>query len=206
MKFIRDHAAIFFIVAIILIAISLFQWVRPRRSPAAKQAAKLYYENAAEQIRLAASHLDPDADVVLMIYDGEYQSMNKPHLKALFSVLKKEFNMTHVERLVYDETRGWTMAPSGFPYGEFLEVARAHPGAGAIISMCGAPYFSKGTQRADPASLPPLLVTRVDGLSKPLQALLEEGIVAVAVVPQEDSGGGVGGAEAFERVEYPHLN
>ena len=53
----------------------------------------------------------------------------------------EELAVRHIEQLVMDTSQGWSDVTPGFPYEEFLRVAREHPRVDAVLSLSGTPYF-----------------------------------------------------------------
>lgn len=187
MSYLRTHPAGALILAGAIFVLAGFNLYRYFFEPPAPEAYIHYYQETAEQVRLVAADLPKDARITLMVMDGEYSSVNKTHMKKMVRALKRDgLNIQHVERLTVDPGEHWPMTSLGFPYNEFLSVAKAHPDTDAVISLCGPPVGIDPKTAPHPEDLSSLLlVVRVDdGLSNRLAIQLKNGFVQAAVVPR----------------------
>jgi hypothetical protein len=188
MTMIQDHPKVAIAVALLVVALSLTGLFRDKTPSEIQVVLDAFYEDLIWQAEAVTAGLDDGAKVVVLVYDGEIDLGGGPRFKHVYRALEKTgLHIQKVDQLVYNETVGWKQLLYGFPYEEFLRVAREHPDVDGVISLCGVPYFSKGTERPDPSSLPPLCVTRVERWSRALQDLVDEGRVATAAVPRETS-------------------
>jgi hypothetical protein len=170
-------------ILVTLIGLIVLRVYHAAVKPAPGKAVAAYYDSVSDQIRHAAAHVKKGASVVVLVFDAEMRSQNNEPLKRMIKTLKEEnLSIQHVERLVMDTRSGWSDAIPGFPYQEYLRVAREHPNADAILSLCSAPYPIPASEKNDVSSLPPLLLMRAAPWSPGLARLVEGGWVAMAVV------------------------
>ena len=154
--------------------------------PAPSKAVAAYFDSVSDQVRQAAAYVKKDATVVVLVFDAEMRSENNEPLKRMIKALKEEnLSIQHVERLVMDTSSGWSDTMPGFPYEEYVRVAREHPKADAILSLCSAPYPAPDADKTEVSSLPPLLLMRAAPWSQGLSRLVEDGWVAMAVVTKD---------------------
>jgi len=183
MNLFKKYPRVVAIVALFVIATTGLRLVRTLTRPPETDVIRAYYDEVADQARTASMYLEKNAKVVVLTFDAEARSANNEPLRRMIGGLKEAgLSVGHVERLVMDTNQGWSDVIPGFPYHEFLRVARDHPDVDAIISLSGAPYLSPDTERPDPATLPPLLIARRIEWTQNLSKLLDEGRVVMAIV------------------------
>jgi hypothetical protein len=174
---------------VILITLAGMRIYRAAFQPPPGKVVSAYYDSVSDQVRQAAKHVKKGANVVVLVFDAEMRSQNNEPLKRMIKTLKEEnLNIQHVERLVMDVSKGWSDTIPGFPYDEYLRVAREYPQADAILSLCSAPYSLPPMDKTDVSSLPPLLLARAVPRSEGLSHLIDHGWVAMAVVLKEQEG------------------
>lgn len=187
------------VVLIMLAGMRIYHTVvHPRPS----KAVAAYYDSVSDQVRHASAYVKKGANVVVLVFDAEMRSENNEPLKRMIKTLKEEnLSILHVERLVMDMNKGWSDIIPGFPYDEYLRVAREYTKADAILSLCSAPYPLPLTDGPDVSSLPPLLLMRAVPWSQGLSQLIDGGLVAMAVVTKEPEmrGDNVPAGSAFEQ-------
>jgi len=187
MNFFEKYKGIVSIVALLVIATGGLRLVRSLRRPPETDVIRAYYDEVADEVRVVATYLEKGARVVVLTFDAEARSVNNEPLRRMVAALKEEgLSIRHKERLVMDLAKGWSDTTPGFPYKEFLRVARDHREVDAVISLCGAPYFTAAGDRPDPTTLPPLLIPRGVQWTANLSGLLDEGQVALVVVHEPE--------------------
>lgn len=175
----RGLLAVIAVCCVIFAGIRIYRsWIRPHDNPAMDAYSSVLSGQASE----AARFLNRGASVVVLAFETEAKSPVNRSLRSMIETLKADgLSVRHVEYLRFDPQRGWSMTTPGFPYEEFLRVAREYPGIDAMISFCGAPYLRPTTERPDPGSLPLLLIPRLVERTRGLGELLAEGRVALAL-------------------------
>lgn len=187
MNFFEKYKGIVAIAALLVIVTAGLRLVRSLSGPPETAVMRAYYDEVADEVRVVATYLEKGARVVVLTFDAEARSANNEPLRRMVAALKEEgLSIRHEERLVMDTAKGWSDTTPGFPYDEFLRVAGEHRGVDAVISLCGAPYFTAAGDRPDPTTLPPLLIPRGVQWTANLSGLLDEGRVMLAVTDQEN--------------------
>ena len=187
------------VCAIGLAAVSAYRtWNRRGVNPVLES----YANEASLQAAQAADFLQERAPVVVLAFESEAESAVNQPLQSMIQTLKSRgLSVRKVEYLRFDAQSGWKEGHPGFPYDEFLRVAKKHSGLTAVISLCGAPYMGESTERPDPQSLPLLVIPRSVEMTRSLSQLIQEGRVAMAVVerrkPMEAAGQQSTPAERF---------
>jgi len=171
------------ICAIVLAAISIYRTWTGRGKNVAVEA---YSGEGSLQAAQAAEYLQQRSPVVVLAFESEAKSQVNQPLQSMIQTLKtRGLSIRQVEYLRFDAQSGWKEGHPGFPYEEFLRVAKKYPGVTAVISLCGAPYLQETTERPDPRSLPLLMIPRSVEMTRSLSRLIQEGRVAMAVVDRK---------------------
>jgi hypothetical protein len=182
----ENHPKAMTAILVTLIGLAAIRMYHAVVQPTPDKAVAAYYDSVSDQVRHAAAYVKKGATVVVLVFDAEMRSQNNEPLKRMIKTLKEEkLSIQHVERLVMDTSSGWSDTIPGFPYEEYVRVARKYPNADAILSLCSAPYPVPATEKTDVASLPPLLLMRAVPRSQELSRLVEGGWVAMAVVTRD---------------------
>ena len=190
MNLFKKYKGVVSIVALVVIVTAGLRLIRSLSRPTETAVMRAYYDEVADEVRVVASYLEKGARVVVLTFDIEARSANNEPLRRMVAALKEEgLSVRHEERLVMDTAKGWSDTTPGFPYDEFLRVAGEHRGVDAVISLCGAPYFTSAGDRPDPTTLPPLLIPREVHWTGSLSGLLDEGRVALVVTRPPDQPG-----------------
>ena len=179
----NNHPRAMTAILVALLVLAAIRMYHATVQPTPGKAVAAYYDSVSDQVRYAASHVKRGASVVVLVFDAEMRSPNNEPLKRMIKALKEEnLSIQHVERLIMDTSRGWSDTMPGFPYEEYLRVAREYPKADAILALCSVPYSVPASEKTDVSSLPPLMLMRAVPWSQELSRLVEGGWVAMAVV------------------------
>ncbi len=192
MRLLQKHLKITIGVALIVIVLAVANLLRRDRVPAEiVSATTTYFEDLKWQAATIAADLPGGARVVVLVpeYESELPSCQSLYQRIYDAIEDGGVEISQVEKLTWDAAEVSEDDPTmTFPYRAFLRVARDHPDAAAIISLCGAPYFSRQAgPLSDPTTLPPLFVTRKKTLTPVLENLLARGWIAKLAVLQEGS-------------------
>lgn len=166
---------------LLIAAIVLF---RSGRTPAIiKEDLKAIHRDMVRQVEQLAGTLESGARVVVLELDFAREAHGDRVYDQVLRALKaKGLNVQRMETLTVDAAQGWDASLPGFPYAEFLRVAKTYPDAEAVIALCGPPY---GLDRIPAGSntLPKLLVAGgVSGGSA--ESLCKQGRLHAATVPR----------------------
>lgn len=183
MNIFEKHPKAMTAILVALLGLVVLRMYHAAVKPVPGKAVAAYYDSASDQVRQAAAYVKTGGTVVVLVFDAEMRSQNNEPLKRMIKALKEEnLSIQHVERLIMDTSRGWSDTMPGFPYEEYLRVAREYPKADAVLSLCSTPYPVPAPEKTDVSSLPPLLLMRAVPWSQGLSRLVEGGWVAMAVV------------------------
>lgn len=183
MNVLKNHPKAMTAILVALLGLAAIRMYHAAVQPTPGKAVAAYYDSVSDQVRFAARHVKRGASVVVLVFDAEMRSQNNEPLKRMIKALKEEqISIQHVERLVMDTSRGWSYTIPGFPYEEYVRVAREYPKADAILSLCSVPYSVPASEKTDVSSLPPLMLMRAVPWSQELSRIVEGGWVAMAVV------------------------
>lgn len=171
-------------LCLIIIAVVMFVLFSDRTPRVVKEAGKVLFDDLSGQAVQLAAVLDPGARVVVMELTGSIKGHGKKRYDQVLDALEGAgVNVVALEPLVRDESRGWDEFMPGFPYGEFVRVAAAHPDTDAILSLCGTPYGTGNGEWPDANDLPKLLVAgKGQGTVDP--GMVKLGWVDAATVPR----------------------
>jgi hypothetical protein len=166
----------------LIAALALF---RSRTTPATiKDDLKTIQRDLVRQAEQLAGTLEPGSRVVVLELDFAREAHGERVYDQVVRALKtKSLNVQRVETLTIIAAHGWDTSLPGFPYAEFLRVAKAYPDAEAIIALCGPPYGLDRIPLSNSPSLPKLLVAGgVSGAAA--ESLCKQGRLHAATVPR----------------------
>lgn len=167
---------------LLIAAIVLF---RSGRTPAIiKEDLKAIHRDMVRQVEQLASTLESGARVVVLELDFAREAHGDRVYDQVLRALKtKGLNVQRMETLTVDAAQGWDASLPGFPYAEFLRVAKAYPDAEAVIALCGPPYGLERIPLSSASPLPKLLVA--GGVSGgAAESLCKQGWLHAATVPR----------------------
>jgi len=121
-----------------------------------------------------------------MLMWRQQSELKKREFKGMVRRLKKMgLTVLHIEETTNAEDAEWG-EQTRCPYEDFLRVPEEHPDLNAIPSLCGTPFWPKKATLPDPAPRPDLLVMGDFEAPRHLSRMLDEWLVAAALVPLED--------------------
>jgi hypothetical protein len=171
------------VAALLLLAvISMFRSGRPPSS--VREDLMTIHQDLVRQAEQLAGTLESGSSVVVLELGYTMEAHGDRVYSRVFDALTANgLNIQHVESLTVDESRGWDPVAAGFPYGEFIRVAKAFPEVNAVIALCGSPYGVEQYRSMSDVTLPKLLVAGGIGGGS-AEFLCQQGWLYAATVPR----------------------
>jgi len=164
----------------VLLVLLLFTYSQCRSNPE-KRVLMGYAETLSAPLEELAVRLADRRKVLVLVFKTEYDSDLGAPVEMMIRTLKRHgVKIQKVVGLEVNPDLGWRDLP-GIPYSEFLRAIQSHPGADAVVSLCGPVYGPVPEDTPDPLQLPPFLLGRIFDLTSELEWFFESGHVALGV-------------------------